>query len=106
MKECPYCGLQNPDEAVQCTTCHTSLTHPPPPAEPNSSNEYEISPEEQRLWDRLTFRQFAILMIRLQAVWLLFYAALDATYLSRYLNLSTSASSYSVLSRGAKLDMM
>jgi hypothetical protein len=44
-----------------------------------------ISPEEQRFWERMTFRQFAVFLIRLQALWLLFYAAIDATYLTDYL---------------------
>lgn len=44
-----------------------------------------ISPEEQRFWERMTFRQFAVFLIRLQAVWLIFYAILEATYLLPYL---------------------
>jgi hypothetical protein len=32
----------------------------------------------------MTFRQFAIFIIRLQALWLLFYAAIYATYLLEY----------------------
>jgi hypothetical protein len=46
--------------------------------------EHVISAEERRLWERMTFRQFALLIIRLQAVWLLFNAVLYATYLPRY----------------------
>ena len=54
----------------------------------------------------MTFRQFAILIVRLQAVWLLFYAVVDVTYLPRYLNLSSSVSSYAALSRAGRLDLL
>ena len=30
MKKCSYCGLENPDETMQCSTCHTSLESPKP----------------------------------------------------------------------------
>ena len=33
----------------------------------------------------MTFRQFAVFLIRLQSLWLLFYAIIDATYLTDYL---------------------
>ena len=54
----------------------------------------------------MTFRQFAILMIRLQALYLLFYAAVDATYLSRYFTFFSTVSAYSALSPAAKLDLL
>jgi hypothetical protein len=84
MKKCTYCGLENPDEAVMCSTCHTEFVAPSQPSPPLPSDEHVISPEEQRFWERMTFRQFAILIVRLQAVWLLFYAVIDATYLPGY----------------------
>ena len=43
-----------------------------------------MTPEEQRFWERCTFRQFAVLMLRLQALWLFFNALVEATYLPRY----------------------
>jgi hypothetical protein len=43
-----------------------------------------ISPEEQRFWERMTFRQFAIFLIRIQAFWLFIYAVIDASYLTDY----------------------
>ena len=44
--------------------------------------------EEQRFWERMTFRQFAALFLRLQALWLLWYAAVDLTYLPGYVGRS------------------
>jgi len=44
-----------------------------------------ISPEEQRFWERMTFRQFAVFLIRLQALWMISTAIIDATYLLEYL---------------------
>jgi len=85
MKKCIYCGLENADDAVMCTTCHTefvSSSSPPPPA---LSNEYLISPEEWRFWNRMTFRQFSVVIVRLTALWCFFEAALEATSLVRYM---------------------
>jgi hypothetical protein len=43
-----------------------------------------MSAAEQRFWERMTFRQFTILFLRLQAVWLLWNAVIDITYLPPY----------------------
>lgn len=98
MKKCTYCGLENPDEAVMCSTCRTEFVAPSQLSSPDPSGEYVISPEEKRFWERMTFRQFAILMIRLQAVWLLFYAVVDATYLPRYFRFSSPYPLYKQIS--------
>ena len=94
MNKCPYCGLENPDEAVQCVTCHTALAMPPETLPPEVKTEYQISPQESRFWERMSFRPFAVLMVRLQALWLLFYAVLDLTYLPRYLSRWFEGSTY------------
>jgi hypothetical protein len=104
MKKCPYCGFENSDEAAQCVTCHTSLETPSQAAQPEPGRDYVISPNERRFWERMTFRQFAILLVRLQAVWLLFYAILYVTYLLRYFIGFQRASSFSALS-AFKLDI-
>jgi hypothetical protein len=62
-----------------------------------------MAPEERRFWEQMTFRQFTILFLRLQAVWLLFYAAIDVTYLPPYFARLNGASSYSASSSGARL---
>jgi hypothetical protein len=78
MKKCPDCGLENPENASQCNTCHTSLL---PPADLEKS---EPPIDEKLLWGRMTFKQFAIFFIRLQALWLIFYTVDVATYLPNY----------------------
>lgn len=85
MKKCPYCGLENPEDAAVYATCKTELDpRPSAPVTPRELPEYKISPDEQRFWDKMTFRQFAVIVIRIQSLWLFFYAALDLTYLPRY----------------------
>jgi len=105
MKKCPYCGLQNDDAASQCVTCHTALATAPESAVTDARPEYMVSPQEIRFWERMTFRQFAVLMIRLQALWLLFNAAVDVTYLPRYLSRWFEGSSYSVVSTELKREL-
>jgi len=81
MKKCANCGFESPDETLNCPSCTTD-------AFISSSREaagHIISPEEQRFWERMTFRQFAIFFIRLQSLWLLFNAVIDASYLVEYL---------------------
>jgi hypothetical protein len=83
MKKCTYCGLENPDEAAICSTCHTEfVTAPPPSPAPPLSREYVMSPEEQRFWKQPTFRQIIIVILRIVGLWLLFMAALQAITLA------------------------
>jgi hypothetical protein len=81
MKKCANCGFESPDEAISCPSCSTD-------AFVTSSPEalgHIISPEEHRFWEQMTFRQFAIFLIRLQALWLIFYAVVEVTYLMEYI---------------------
>jgi hypothetical protein len=56
-----------------------------------------MSQEEKRFWERMTFREFAILFIRLQAIWMFFYAIINMTYLPGYFTrIIHSSSSYGV----------
>jgi len=80
MKKCANCGFENPDEAISCPSCSTDAFVSTSP----EALGHIISPEEQRFWERMTFRQFAIFLIRLQAFWLLFNALIEATYLLEY----------------------
>jgi len=89
MKECPYCGLENADDHAQCSTCHTPLSTPANLAEQGSlrsKEQYVISPQEQRFWDRMTFRQFAIVIVRLQALLMIIYAVEAVSHVLPYLN--------------------
>ncbi len=84
MKKCSYCGLENPDDATQCVTCHTDFATPVSSAMPEQETKPVTQIDEQRFWERMTFKQFVALFMRLQAVWLLWYAAIDATYIPAY----------------------
>jgi hypothetical protein len=80
MKKCANCGFESPDEASSCPSCSTD-------AFVTSSPEalgHIISPAEQRFWERMTFRHFAVFFIRLQALWFFFYAIFDASYITDY----------------------
>jgi hypothetical protein len=81
MKKCANCGFECRDEMLSCPSCSsdTFVTTSP------EALGHIISPEEQRFWERMTFRQFAVFLIRLQALWLIFTAIIDATYLLEYL---------------------
>jgi hypothetical protein len=85
MKKCSHCGLENPDEATQCAGCHTVLSVPASPDPSPSHSAPVTSLQVRRFWERMTFRQFVVLFMRLQAVWLLWYAAIDLTYLPDFL---------------------
>jgi hypothetical protein len=81
MKKCVNCGFESADEVLSCPSCSTdTFTSTSPEA-----LGHIISPEEQRYWERMTFRQFAVFCIRLQALWLIFYAITYSTYLLEYL---------------------
>ena len=82
MKKCANCGFENPDDEINCPACSTDTFVS---SSPTAIGGHIISPEEQRFWERMTFRQFAIFIIRLQSLWILFNGLVYATYLPRYL---------------------
>jgi hypothetical protein len=81
MKKCVNCGFESPDEAISCPSCSIDTFISTSP----EACGHIISPEEQRFWERMTFRQFAVFLIRLQALWLLSEAVVNASYLTDYL---------------------
>ena len=81
MKKCANCGFENPDDVNNCQSCSTETFVA---SSTVTTGGHIISPEENRVWERMTFRQFIILFIRVQAIWLLVYAVDEATYLPRY----------------------
>ena len=82
MKKCANCGFESPDEALSCPSCSTDTFISTSP----EALGHIISPEEQQFWERMTFREFAILIVRLQALWVLFPVVVELTYLPGYLS--------------------
>ena len=93
MKKCVNCGFESSDDAISCPSCSTDTFVSSSP----EALGHIISPEEQRYWERMTFRQFAVFCIRLQALWLLFYAVTYSTYLLEYLTPSVHFTRYAYL---------
>lgn len=91
MKKCTYCGRENQDEATHCKECATAFDALSEASQP------EMPVEIKHFWERMTFRDFAILLVRLQALWLLFYVAIDLTYLQSYISRFIPAPRYDVL---------
>ena len=102
MKKCANCGDQNPDDAMSCQACSTTTFIG---SSPEAIGGHIISPAEGRFWERMTFRQFAILFVRIQALWLLFNALIDATYLPRFFTSPTPGAYYTSLSPAARSDL-
>jgi hypothetical protein len=101
MKKCANCSFDNPDDAMRCQSCNTTTFIS---ASPESAGGHIISPAEGRYWERMTFRQFAIVVIRIQALWFLINAALEVTYLPRYF-VSTSMGIRMTSSASGRLDL-
>jgi len=80
MKKCANCGLESSNETISCPSCSTDTFV----SETPQQFGHTISPVEERYWEHMNFRQFAVFLIRLQAVWLLFYAIEYLTYLHSY----------------------
>jgi hypothetical protein len=81
MKTCLNCATENPDDALTCQSCGTTTFVT---SSPEAIGGHLITPAEKRFWERMTFRQFALLIIRMQALWFLVYVAIDITYLPQY----------------------
>jgi hypothetical protein len=81
MKTCANCGIQNPDDAVSCQACSTTTFIS---SSPEAIGGHIISTTEQYFWQRMTFRQFAVVFVRMQAIWFLFNGIIYLTYLPTY----------------------
>ena len=81
MKKCANCGFECHDDMLSCPSCSSDAFVTTSP----EALGHIISPEEQRFWERMTFRQFAVFLIRLQALWFISTAVIDVTYLLEYL---------------------
>jgi hypothetical protein len=79
MKKCPYCGRENADDVPKCPECGTTFDFP------RASDSHPV-PAEQGFWDRLTLKELALLLVKLQALWVLFPAITELTYLAGYSN--------------------
>src|ERR1041385_3332776 len=110
MKSCTFCGKEYSDEVEVCSLDGRpleriggeTLTETIAPA---AESPAAISARESLFWEQMSFRKFAALMIRLQALWLLFYAVVDATYLPRYFRSLHYASIHSVAATDVKIDL-
>ena len=81
MKNCLSCNVENADDATHCITCGTG-TFVGSPFE--ATGGHNLSPAEKFFWEHMDFRQCAIVIIRVAALWLLFNALLFATHLAAY----------------------
>ena|SRR6266700_7069686 len=89
MKRCTYCGKEYPDDLEVCLADGNPLraagdVQSSRPLSDGVERPYPISPAEERFWERMTFREFAILVVRLQALWVLFPVIVELTYLPGY----------------------
>lgn len=96
MKKCPYCGKQYPDAVEVCPADLQRLLPQDDMISPGRPLplRHPTSAEEARFWERMSFRQLAILFIRLQALWFVFYAIVDLLYLVPYFRHPSYASAW------------
>jgi hypothetical protein len=78
MKNCLQCGLDHPDDAARCRACGLATFVS---SSPDATGGYNISHTEQLYWEHMTFRQFAVLFIRIEALWFIFHGVSGLTYL-------------------------
>jgi len=93
MKKCVNCGFESKDEALSCPSCSSDTFVSSSP----EALGHIISPEEHRFWERMTFRQFAVFLIRLQALYFFVEAVNYATYLVDYIWPTTHFTHYACL---------
>ena len=102
MKHCAYCGKEYPDNLEVCpidgeALRDTGKTPAPTHLTDADAQSIVISKAEQHFWERMTFREFAIVIVRLQALWILFPAIVELTYLPGYLSAIFPAERFNLL---------
>lgn len=106
MKNCTYCGKEYPDDFQVCSIDGAPLRAA---AEPMASTRVPpicgVSPAEEAFWNRMNFRTFAVVLVRLLAVWSLICAAIEATLLPRYVRPILMLSSAPRVSAWTELDL-
>jgi hypothetical protein len=85
MKNCLACGCANADSASRCQACDTKTFVS---SSPEAVGGHIISPDEKTFWERIGFSQFAVIFIRVEALWFVFNALNLVTYLPSYLRVS------------------
>jgi hypothetical protein len=104
MKNCTLCGKEHPDDYDYCPDDGTRLRAPQPAGQGFLSSR-DISKAEKAFWQRMTFRQFGLLIVRIQSLWLLFDAAYSLTYFVAYLQRGARIASVSGISSTFGLDI-
>ncbi len=99
MKHCTYCGKEYSDEIEICPVDGNQLkrvgeTEMIESKSSDVQSDEMLAIKERQFWEQMNFRQFAILTIRLQAVWLIFYAIDVASYIPSYVQRLHEASPY------------
>jgi len=105
MKHCTYCGKEYSDDVNACPLDGHPVQGDEASTPTLVQRKDTISPEEHKFWERMTLRQFAILLIRLQALVFLFNALLEITLLPRYLIRINPVGSNYILSSTIKLEL-
>lgn len=106
MKQCPFCGGEYSDQIELCPIDQTRLKSVGASQTPPAETMTRTISSEERFWSRMTFKELAALLLRIQALWLFFNAVIDATYLSRFANLSSPVPSYVGLTPSGRLDLL
>jgi len=109
MKQCTWCGKQYPDDADVCPLDGKTLggvddEQAARSSSPAPESDEMVTAKETQFWEEMNFKKFAALLLRLQALWLLFYAVVDATHLVPYFRVVAGAWSFSAMSAGFKLE--
>ena len=105
MKNCTLCGKEYPDDYDYCPDDGTRLRLPQATGQGYPSSR-DISTAEKAFWEKVTFRQLGVVMIRIQSIWLFFSAAYNLTYFVTYTRRNPIFPPISVGSVGMGIDLL